>query len=249
MKCPADPVSLLRCNQILDVAEHLITTQGIVSFKFSQIAHDVGCSTGTLYKHFKGKEDILVCLFMRHATSNHLSLCVQQHPELTEQQKVLLPIFFTFETIKRSPIFFTLRSVSVNHMVWPLASDEKVARFKRRINAFWGWLQQTLMQAVAKQELSASPLQVKELTQGIVFYLTGILTQFESQLIDEEFLSAQQHTCFRHLAKLMSQYGWKQPVDLALFDSLLALTQQYFVGNQSFAMNCSACNALEYGCE
>ncbi|MGL4475833.1 MAG: TetR/AcrR family transcriptional regulator [Shewanella sp.] len=249
MKCPADPMSLLRCNQILDVAEHLITTQGIVSFKFSQIAHDVGCSTGTLYKHFKGKEDILVCLFMRHATSNHLSLCVQQHPELTEQHKALLPIFFTFETIKRSPIFFTLRSVSVNHMVWPLASDEKVARFKRRINAFWRWLQHHLTQAVVKQELDATPLQVKELTQGIVFYLTGALTQFESQLIDDEFLSAQQHTCYRHLAKLMSQYAWQQAVTIEVFESLQALTQQYFIGNQAIAMNCSACNALEAKCD
>ncbi|MCF1429207.1 MAG: TetR/AcrR family transcriptional regulator, partial [Shewanella sp.] len=82
MKCPSEPLTTLRCNQILDAAEYLIETQGIVSFKFSQLAKEVGCSTGTLYKFFEGKEDILVCLFMRNATSNNLPIFIAQNPEL-----------------------------------------------------------------------------------------------------------------------------------------------------------------------
>ncbi|MCF1429257.1 MAG: TetR/AcrR family transcriptional regulator, partial [Shewanella sp.] len=150
MKCPSEPLTTLRCNQILDAAEHLIETQGIVSFKFSQLAKEVGCSTGTLYKFFEGKEDILVCLFMRNATSNNLLIFLAQHPELTAQEKALLPVLFTFETIKRSKSFFTLRSVSVNTMVWQLASADKIERFKKRINTFWIFIRSSLEEAVVK---------------------------------------------------------------------------------------------------
>lgn len=244
MKCPTDTLPMMRCNQILDAAEQLIESQGIVSFKFSQLAKEVGCSTGTLYKFFERKEDVLVCLFLRSATSNHLPIFIDQYPSLTEQEKVLLPIMFTFETIKRSKSFFTLRSVSVNTMVWQLASDEKVERFKKRINAFWGWFTDALHTAVANGELEATPLQVKELVQGITFYLTGALTQFESQLIAPEYLSNRRETCYRHLAKLMGQYKWQQPLTHELFDSLEARTVKFFDQHYRDHMTCAACSAL-----
>ncbi|AVI68216.1 TetR/AcrR family transcriptional regulator [Shewanella sp. SP2S2-4] len=244
MKCPSDTLSILRCNQILDAAELLIESQGIVSFKFSQLAKEVGCSTGTLYKFFERKEDVLVCLFLRSATSNHLPIFINKNPELTAKERVLLPILFTFETIKRSKSFATLRSVSVNTMVWQLASDEKVERFKKRINAFWGWFTDSLNLAVEKGELEATPLQVKELVQGITFYLTGALTQFESQLIAPEYLSNRRETCYRHLAKLMGQYKWKMPLTPELYDSLEARTIKFFDQHYRDHMSCAACSAL-----
>lgn len=244
MKCPSDSLSILRCNQILDAAEKLIESQGIVSFKFSQITHEVGCSTGTLYKFFEGKEDVLVCLFLRSATSNHLPIFIHKNPELTAQEKVLLPILFTFETVKRSSSFFTLRSVSVNTMVWKLASDEKVDRFKKRINAFWGWFTDSLHLAVENGELVATPLQIKELVQGITFYLTGALTQFESQLIAPQFLSERRETCYRHLANLMKLYDWKTPLTFAQYDSLEARTIKFFDLHYRDNMTCNTCSAF-----
>ena len=93
MKCPSDSLSILRCNQILDAAERLIESQGIVSFKFSQLAHEVGCSTGTLYKFFERKEDVLVCLFLRSATSNHLPIFIHK----TTSSSSIFKVFFVFK--------------------------------------------------------------------------------------------------------------------------------------------------------
>ncbi|GGI87755.1 TetR family transcriptional regulator [Shewanella hanedai] len=244
MKCPTETLPMLRCNQILDAAEQLIETQGIVSFRFSQLAKEVGCSTGTLYKFFERKEDVLVCLFLRSATSNHLQIFINKHPDLTAQEKVLLPILFTFETIKRSKSFFTLRSVSVNTMVWQLASDEKVDRFKKRINAFWKWFTDSLYEAIERGELEATPLQVMELVQGITFYLTGSLTQFESQLVDVKYLSHRRETCYRHLAKLMGQYKWRKPLTHDLFDSLESRSSAFFDKHYRDHMSCAACRAI-----
>ncbi|WP_125828474.1 TetR/AcrR family transcriptional regulator [Paraferrimonas haliotis] len=83
MKCPTEPLEIIRCNQILDAAENLIDTQGIISFKFSQLAQDVGSSTGTIYKWFKNKEDVLVCLFLRSSIASHLPRFIQQHKSLS----------------------------------------------------------------------------------------------------------------------------------------------------------------------
>ncbi|MFS1440089.1 TetR/AcrR family transcriptional regulator [Shewanella sp. 10N.286.48.A6] len=244
MKCPTEPLTQLRCDQILDVAEGLIESQGIVSFKFSQIAKDVGCSTGTLYKLFERKEDVLVCLFLRSATSNYMPLFVEKNPELTAQERLLLPILFTFETIKRSKSFFTLRSVSVNAMIWKLASDNKVKMFKQRINSFWQWLTDAVNLAIENGELEATPLQAKELVQGITFYLTGSLTQFESKLISSEFLSDQSTTCYRHLSRLMAQYNWRTPLTQELFSSLESRTASFFHKNYKKHLTCRACKDL-----
>ncbi len=244
MKCPTDTLPMIRSNQILDAAEQLIESQGVVSFKFSQLAKEVGCSTGTLYKFFERKEDVLVCLFLRSATSNHLPNFIEKHQDLTAQEKVLLPILFTFETIKRSKSFFTLRSVSVNTMVWQLASDEKVERFKKKINAFWEWFTIFLNEAVDNKELDATPLEIKELVQGIIFYLTGCLTQFESELIASKYLSNRRDTCYRHLSRLMAQYRWSKPLNQGLFDSLEAQTTQFFDKHYRDHMSCVACSAL-----
>ncbi|MGL5047109.1 MAG: TetR/AcrR family transcriptional regulator, partial [Shewanella sp.] len=207
-------------------------------------AKEVGCSTGTLYKFFERKEDVLVCLFLRSATSNHIPTFLAKYPELTAQERVLLPILFTFETVKRRKSFATLRSVSVNTMVWQLASDEKVKRFKKRINAFWGGFFDSVNLAVQQGELEATPLQVKDLVQGIAFFLTGSLTQFESQLIAPEYLSHQRETTYRHLARLMGQYKWKKPLTPELFDALEARTGKFFDQHYRDHMSCAACSAL-----
>nr|WP_250885827.1 TetR/AcrR family transcriptional regulator [Shewanella jiangmenensis] len=238
-------MTALRCNQILDAAAVLVEQQGIVSFKFSQLAKEVGCSTGTLYRFFQGKEDILVCLFLRHATSNYLAAFVRRHPELTAQQRLLLPVIFTFETIRRSKVFFTLRSVSVNKLVWQLASEEKVGKFKRRINAFWSWFHRSIDLAIASGELSAGDRERSELTQSLVFFLTGVLTQFESELIPVEFLGERRETCYRHLALLMSRYGWQQPLTQARYTELEAQVARFFDAEVKSQGNCDSCAALD----
>lgn len=245
MKCPSDAMTALRCNQILDAAAVLVEQQGIVSFKFSQLAKEVGCSTGTLYRFFQGKEDILVCLFLRHATSNYLPKFVAQNPELSAQQRLLLPVIFTFETIRRSKVFFTLRSVSVNKLVWQLASEDKVSKFKRRIDAFWRWFHQSIELANTQGELNATEREQTELTQALVFFLTGVLTQFESELIPPEFLGERQDTCYRHLALLMSRYAWQEPLTQSRYGELERLVGQFFDTQVKSKGNCDTCAALD----
>ena len=54
-----------RKNEILDVAESLFGTKGFDNTSTSDILNEVGLARGTLYYHFKSKEDILDAMIDR----------------------------------------------------------------------------------------------------------------------------------------------------------------------------------------
>ncbi len=54
-----------RKNEILDVAERLFGTKGFDSTSTNDILNEIGIARGTLYYHFKSKEDILDAMIDR----------------------------------------------------------------------------------------------------------------------------------------------------------------------------------------
>lgn len=171
MQCPNNNSDSLRCNQLLDVAEELIDSQGVVSFRFAQIAKGAECSTNTLYKYFSSKEDVLVCLFLRNTTSSQIPAFIKENPDLTINERSVLAVLFTFEVVKRSPIFNILRVVSINSMFWQLASSDKIEVLKNRVNLFWSRIKRPLEDAVVSGDLQATEADIKDLSQALYFFL------------------------------------------------------------------------------
>lgn len=54
-----------RKNEILDVAERLFATKGFDNTSTNDILNEIGIARGTLYYHFKSKEDILDAMIER----------------------------------------------------------------------------------------------------------------------------------------------------------------------------------------
>ena len=54
-----------RKNEILDIAEKLFCTKGFDYTSTNDILNEVGIARGTLYYHFKSKEDILDAMIER----------------------------------------------------------------------------------------------------------------------------------------------------------------------------------------
>ena len=54
-----------RRNEILDVAERLFATKGFDGTSTNDILEEIGIARGTLYYHFKSKEDILDAMIDR----------------------------------------------------------------------------------------------------------------------------------------------------------------------------------------
>jgi AcrR family transcriptional regulator len=49
-------------EKILTVAEHLMRTEGLAHATTRRIATQAGCSEGTIYRHFKGKEEVFLAV-------------------------------------------------------------------------------------------------------------------------------------------------------------------------------------------
>lgn len=70
-----------RRNEILDVAERLFGTKGFDSTSTSDILNEIGIARGTLYYHFKSKEEIL------DATISRMMDCLIEKAKAIVEQK------------------------------------------------------------------------------------------------------------------------------------------------------------------
>ncbi len=241
MRCPSNNMDAIRCNQLLDVAEQLIDNQGVVSFRFAQIAKGAGCSTNTLYKYFQSKEDVLVCLFLRNTTSSQIPIFIKENPDLNIHELSVLAILFTFESVKRSPIFNILRLVSINSMFWQLASSEKVEILKCRVNLFWSRIKRPLEDAVAKGELQATQLEIDDLSQALYFFLAGATSSYQSRLMDEQYFVVEDDIGYRHISRLMNHYQWREPITREMMQNLSCRIRDFLEQGPCSIRSCNTC--------
>jgi AcrR family transcriptional regulator len=54
-------------QQILDAAQSLIETEGFAGLTTKEIARKAGCAEGTLFKHFKRKEDLCLAVVLENS--------------------------------------------------------------------------------------------------------------------------------------------------------------------------------------
>ncbi|SDI82172.1 DNA-binding transcriptional regulator, AcrR family [Ferrimonas sediminum] len=245
MQCPHSDVQIERCHRLLDSTESLIEKQGLISFKLSQVSKESELSNSTFYKLFESKEDLLVCCFLRNATSNHFSEFERLYPELTSVEKVLIPIIFSFEATYFSPTFNLVRQTAVNSMIWRLASPEKVKVFEQRINQYWLANNDYLALAVKQGDLIATQDEVREHAQAITFFLSGCLSSFESRLIDRQFLHEKRQTLFRQLQRVFLPYEWKEELSLAKFERMGMRVHMYYQANRDSFNSCRNCLAMQ----
>ena len=244
MQCPNSHADAIRCNQLLDVAEELIDNQGVVSFRFAQIAKGAGCSTNTLYKYFESKEDVLVCLFLRNTTSSQIPIFIKENPDLTINERSVLAVLFTFEVVKRSPIFNILRVVSINSMFWQLASSDKIEVLRNRVNLFWSRIKRPLEDAVISGDLKATDADIRDLSQALYFFLAGATSSYESKLMDEQYFTNEDILAYRHVSRLMNHYQWRKPITQEMMQGLSNRISAFLDKGPGKIRSCDTCLAI-----
>lgn len=244
MQCPSNNMDAIRCNQLLDVAEQLIDNQGVVSFRFAQIAKGAECSTNTLYKYFESKEDVLVCLFLRNTTSSQIPIFIKENPDLNIHERAVLSILFTFEVVKRSPIFNILRVVSINSMFWQLASADKIEILRNRVNLFWSRIKRPLEEAVEQGELQATQIEIDNLSQALYFFLAGATSSYESRLMEDQYLVNDDETGYRHISCIMNHYQWRKPITREMMQALTIRIHDFLDKGHGNIRSCETCLAI-----
>lgn len=241
MPCPISNMDIIHCDELLNVAEALVEEHGVVSFRFAQIAKDAQCSNHTLYKYFRSREDVLVCLFLRNCTSNYLPLFLDQNPDLSALQRAALPAVFSNVAVQRNATFDTLRVVSINSLFWQPASDEKGKLLRQRVNLFWDRVRFHVQEATDDGALIADESEVLELTQSLYFFMAGILSSYESQLMSTRYLTERDPTFYRHLARVLGQFQWQGPIDVTPLVELGDRVNRFFDKNYLENKSCRRC--------
>jgi len=226
----------------LDSAEKIIEEQGLMSFRFSDIAKVANCSSGAVYKFFESKEDVLVCLFLRCATSNNIPDILMENSELTSVERMLIPVIITYETIRRSKSFFALRAVSVNSKVWQLASSEKVDKFKSRCNMFFNFIHDLAIESQQSGELKESDARVLLMAKLIYFQLYGLCTAYESQLIDRIDKQRRNEVEVEGIIHVLNGFGWKESVTAEQFERCTNLVHQFMDKRKAAKLSCAQCH-------
>jgi AcrR family transcriptional regulator len=54
-------------QRILDAAQRLIETEGLIRLTTKEIAREAGCAEGTLFKHFERKEDLCLAVVLENS--------------------------------------------------------------------------------------------------------------------------------------------------------------------------------------
>ncbi len=84
--------------EIIEAAGHLITADGFTALTTNRLAERTEFSEAALYRHFKGKEDILVKM-LEHYTADmdeRLASTAASHPDPEERIKALFDSQFAF---------------------------------------------------------------------------------------------------------------------------------------------------------
>ncbi|QIZ78684.1 TetR/AcrR family transcriptional regulator [Ferrimonas lipolytica] len=247
MQCPKSTNEQHACTKILDAAEQLVAEFGIVSFRFAEVAQRANCSNYTLYKHFKSKEDLLVCLFLRNCATTSLHGFITSNPDLTPRQLAVCHPIFSFVATQRSKTFRSLRLVSVNSLCWQLASNEKETALRRRVDLFWNTAQFLYDNAQRFGELKLPASDVHQVTQSIGFFLAGILSAYGNKAIGAHHLGDSRDRFFHFLTMQLNQFVWETPFEVVELQQVEQRINKFFdnkISNYKNCPNCNKCNEI-----
>jgi AcrR family transcriptional regulator len=75
-------------QKILDAAQRLLETGGLARLTTKELAAAAGCAEGTLFKHFRSKEDIIIAVVMENAPRFREAVSQLRHAERSVEKNL-----------------------------------------------------------------------------------------------------------------------------------------------------------------
>ncbi len=75
-------------QKILDAAQRLLATDGLARLTTKELAATAGCAEGTLFKHFRSKEDIVLAVVMENAPRFREAVSQLGHADRTVEKNL-----------------------------------------------------------------------------------------------------------------------------------------------------------------
>ncbi|GAA4874118.1 TetR/AcrR family transcriptional regulator [Ferrimonas pelagia] len=210
-----------RDQVLVRLAEQLIQQQGMVSFRFSELAPRAGCSAGTLYKHFSSKEDLLIAIFARHVEQ-----LVERQPyfmscELLYAERWIAMHMFAVASIQRSSWTLGINTLGGAPKILERASDFRAQELKMYLDQFYNAILRVIEGARIQGELVATDEQVKTVHAMLSYFQRGASGVLGNPLMGDAVQALEPRQLFEAFSIFIGTLDWKTPLRADSFQRIM----------------------------
>ncbi|WP_028769301.1 TetR/AcrR family transcriptional regulator [Shewanella fidelis] len=160
--------------KLLDIARELILEDGMVSFKFTDIAKRAEISRATLYKYFSGKEDVLVSLFVHDAGNTRQMLVdILNYEQLNDREKLLTAMLAPVSISSSTKNTLGIAFLSANPGIYSFAGEKQQQQLEQILEQLRVIHTQFWMMPVKNGSLIAEKEQITQVMAAVYPYQRG----------------------------------------------------------------------------
>lgn len=200
-----------REETILDVARHQLQSGGYHGLSMDRIAAEIEYSKGTIYQHFRNKEEILLTL-ANQALTKRCDMFDQAAKYQGKTRERIAAVGAAAELfVERFPVYFMVEQIVRDSSIWEKTSEDRrhiMQTCEQRCMAIVGGV---VRDGVAHNDLElAADTHAEEVVFGLWSLYLGAQTILNSSdALNEIGITDGIASLRRNQIRLLDGYGWK----------------------------------------
>jgi len=236
-----------RENSIIEKSIQLLSAQGFVGMRMSDVAKASGYSMGTIYSHFESKEDLLLaCAYTLCLDEKSLFLEISSLP-IPDVEKIITVAQCSWLISMQHPALIEIDSLSLMPSVWRRATEYRAERLNRLhvelAQTFLGIVVKAIehdMNGYVKLDEAGREKLALHLTHGMWGLCVGLSSTaqsgYASTLCPESGDESYVHFTTNYI-NFLRGYGWKEANPEAVFERCIDVANRSIGNTTWYATN------------
>ncbi len=207
-------------ERVLNASAKCIRESSLLDFKMSAIAKEAGISVGSVYKHVRSKEDVLVALAIRTALFTQSIIAKVLTSQLTAPQRLLCPVLLDPNKIYEEPFGMHLEMLISNEALLKRASPQWI----EKLNKIDRQMEQLFFKALVGDELDVEEDKRDQLIEELMVGLWSMHVGFIQVALHRSAIRSDEstnslpfplptnHSLVNNALMLINGYPWKKPL-------------------------------------
>ncbi len=208
-----------REQHILETARTLVSVEGFLALKMSDVAQAASVSVGTLYTHFESKEDLIMALATQTWRGRLAGFnAIFAVNTLSWAERLVAAVFVDFLFSVDHPELFAAEQLAATPSVWEGASERRTQEMRTLHHRIMDGIAQTAHQAIENGEFEPwadRKQQARAVDRGIWTLMLGSSAVWSAVSTLEEEVAADTveipETLQDLCQALFCGYGWRSP--------------------------------------
>ena len=216
-----------RSRRILSVGFELMREGGLRGVRLERIAEIVGCTRGTLYNHFKNREEILVAMAAR-AVQSRIRL-FEQAIAMTDstREKIASVCLASMVYADELPLEFAMEHAIRHETIWQRTSAARQQVFRENELACMTLVGEVINTAIGNRDLPLpAGLTADQMIERVTFGLWsmsfgGLVIEATSPSLKAVGIHDARSTIHHNCNALLDSFGWAPHFDPLKYQAFL----------------------------